>query len=146
MENKVKEILTETGWFINRGIDVTELIAFLVDCDYKVFDNAKRFLREYGLLKITYINYRSGNYANIYVDTRNIIADKSVLDAYGRYYGTIMVPVAVKSHLQICISEDGQFYGGFDQILLKLGDSFEEVLYNLITDAKLEKVYVDLNP
>jgi hypothetical protein len=146
MENKVKEILMEAGWFINREIDVTELVTFLVDYGYKVFDNVKSFLREFGLLNINYVNSRSGNYANIYVDTRNIIADQSVIDSYGRYYGTIMVPVAVKSHLQICISEEGKFYGGFDQILLKLGDSFEEVLYNLITDAKLEKVYVDLNP
>jgi hypothetical protein len=144
----VNKVLTDAGWFKNRNIDISVLEKVLINDKYIVFKCAKDFLSEFGLLKITFKNPRSDKNVDIEIDTRKAITFKSKIDAYGCYFNTNMLPVAEVERfcMIVCISEDGKFYGGYDETLLKLGNSFEEALYNLMTGVQLEKVYVRLDP
>ena len=47
--------------------------------------------------------------------------------------------------MTICISEDGEFFGGYDDWLLRLGDSFYEALFNLISGTKIKPEMVELD-
>jgi hypothetical protein len=148
MDGLVQKILIESNWFLGRKIDINEMEKFLENEGYIVFDRAKEFLGQFGLLKITFNHpYSAKHKSVIKIDTRFIPVYKSVVDAYNRYYKKSMVPVAhyQLNSMVIYIAEDGMFYGGFDESIIELGGSFEEALYNLVHGIKLEKVLVKLD-
>lgn len=146
MDIDIKKILTDAGWYNKRTIDILNTEKILIEKNYTVFECARSFLSEYGLLKITFINPRSGKNVDMEIDTRKTTTFKTVIDAYGRHYNTEMLPIAEIARLSmtVCISKEGKFYGGCDESLVKLGDNFEEAMFNLITGTKREKVYVQL--
>ncbi|AQR94244.1 SUKH-3 domain-containing protein [Clostridium saccharoperbutylacetonicum] len=49
---ETKKILEEAGWYEGRKIDISEHIKFLEDMGYEVFDAVKKWLEEFGDLKI----------------------------------------------------------------------------------------------
>ncbi|AQR94249.1 SUKH-3 domain-containing protein [Clostridium saccharoperbutylacetonicum] len=49
---ETKKILEEAGWYEGRKIDISEHIKFLEDMGYEVFDALKKWLEEFGDLKI----------------------------------------------------------------------------------------------
>lgn len=146
MDKDIKKILTDAGWYNKRAINILDMEKILVEKNYTVFKCAKSFLSEYGLLKITFINPRNGKNVDMEIDTRKTTTFKIVIDSYGRYCNTKMLPIAEIARLSmtVCISEEGKFYGGCDESLVKLGDNFEEAMFNLIMGTKREKVYVEL--
>lgn len=146
MNLDVKKILTDAGWYYNRMIDISDIEKFLLKENYIIFESAKTFLIEYGMMKITFINPRSGKNVEMDIDTRKTTTFRTVIDAYGRHFDTKMLPIAEIERLSmtVCISEEGQFYGGCDESLVKLGDNFEDALINLITSTKREKIFIEL--
>ena len=121
---------------------------FLTQDGYAVSNSVRGFLEEFGLLEITFNNPKNNKFINtIYVDPRKTGVFKSVIDAYGRHCDTTMVSVAdLPNHcMTICITEDGSFFGGYDDWLLKLGNDFYEALYHLLfgTEIKPDMVKLD---
>lgn len=55
MDKKIKEILSENGWYEGRKIDATRWYSFYESGGVKVFDAFKKFFEEFGLLKIEYL-------------------------------------------------------------------------------------------
>ncbi|MGE5417110.1 MAG: SUKH-3 domain-containing protein [Acidobacteriota bacterium] len=128
MKNLVEQLLLNSGWFEGRNVDITDAKEYLTEQGYIINDKAEKFLGEFMLLKISFKNPRNNEYLNtIEIDPRNTGIFKSVIDAYGRHCNCNMIPVAdLPQHgMTICITEQGEFYGGYDDWLLKLGDSFD---------------------
>ncbi len=143
-----KKKLIDSGWYEGRKIDISDLEKSLTEDGYVVSNTVRDFLEEFGLLKISFNNPKNNKFINtIYVDPRKTGVFKSVIDAYGRHCNTTMVPVAdlPKHCMTICITEDGHFYGGYDDWLLKLGDDFFEALYNLLSGTEIKPEMVKLN-
>ncbi|WFD08958.1 SUKH-3 domain-containing protein [Tepidibacter hydrothermalis] len=114
---ETKRVLKKAGWYEGRKIDISEHIKFLQNMGYEVFDALKKFLEEYGDLKIvleyepfdedddentmeysTYIKDIIGPYK------KNINQDKKV--------GEKTIPIAEIANGEILayISESGEFY------------------------------------
>jgi hypothetical protein len=143
-----KKKLVDSGWYEGRKIDISEMESSLAKDGYVIPNIAKDFLKEFGLLEISFANPRNSKYTNtIMVDPRKVGVYKSVIDAYSRHCNKMMVPVAdlPKHCMTICISEDGEFFGGYDDWLLRLGDSFYEALFNLISGTKIKPEMVELD-
>ncbi len=144
----VVDLLLSSGWNYDRNIDISEMEKVLIENGYKVFDKAKNFLKEYGLLKIIFKNPRNNKYLDtIEINPKSVGVYSSVISAYARHCSKAMVPIASlpQQCMTICITEDGEFYGGYDDWLLKLGNNFNEALYNLITGVKIRPDMVKLD-
>lgn len=152
VNNNVTELLLKSGWFIDRNINIAEMEKYLNENGYVLYEPVKEFLKEFGLLKITFENPKNKKYlSTIEVDPKilgiyNSIFN-SIISSYGIHCRKKMVPVARLSQhsMTICISEDGKFYGGYDEWLLELGDDFYELLENLTTGVKITPVKVEFD-
>lgn len=145
MEKVVMDVLRLSNWTEKREIDIDELEKHLIEKNFVVFEKAKDFLKEYGLLNIKFTHPLDKRYTSeIKVDTKRLPISKSLVDTYGKHFNKLMVPVAQYqlNSMTICISDDGMFYGGFDESVIVLGMNFEEALYNLIRGVRLDVNYV----
>ena len=67
ISERTLEILEEAGWYEGRRIDITEMVHNLEKSGFVVFDAAKRFMEEFGELKL---------------ENRRVLPDGTIL--YGR--------------------------------------------------------------
>lgn len=150
MNKVIEESLIQAGWFEGRTIETSNIEVKLKEKGYDIFELGKNFIKEYGLLKISFTNPRLPKFINI-IDINPIISlggiSKSVVEAYENHCGEPMIPVAEiqQQCMTICITPRGWFYGGYDDWLLKLGENFEEALFNLITCVRIEPMMVELS-
>lgn len=52
VSNKTIEVLKNAGWYEGRKIDISENVKFLEERGFEVLESAKRFMEEFGELKI----------------------------------------------------------------------------------------------
>ena len=52
ISNKTIEVLKNAGWYEGRKIDISENVKFLEERGFKVLESAKKFMEEFGELKI----------------------------------------------------------------------------------------------
>lgn len=52
ISNKTMKVLKNAGWYEGRKIDITETVKFLEERGFEVFEKAKKFMEEFGELKI----------------------------------------------------------------------------------------------
>lgn len=52
ISNKTIEVLKKSGWYEGRKIDISEYVKFLEERGFEVLESAKRFMEEFGELKI----------------------------------------------------------------------------------------------
>lgn len=149
--NKVtEELLIQSGWLEGRTIETSSIEAKFEEEGYTIFESGKNFIKEYGLLKIFYKNPRAPKYTDIIdIDPVRALGGiyKSVVEAYENHCGEQMLPIAEiqQQCMTICITPKGWFYGGYDDWLLKLGENFEETLFNLINGVKIKPMMVELS-
>lgn len=150
MDEVIEESLIQAGWFEGRTIETSNIELKLREKEYDIFELGKNFIKEYGLLKISFTNPRLPKLVNV-IDIDPIITiggiSKSVVEAYENHCGESMIPLAEiqQQCMTICITPRGWFYGGYDDWLLKLGENFEESLFNLITCVRIEPIMVELS-
>lgn len=148
MEEKIIKILKKSGWYPNRKLPKSYCIEVLSK-KYDIFDKLISFIAEYNELVITFSNPKNKGFkSNLII--KPIIADSeidnTVLKSYETYTGLKLIPVAViyEYSMIILISEIGSFFGGNDDWLIKLGNTFEETLANLVNGTTLKAELVDL--
>ncbi|KHD35431.1 hypothetical protein NL50_13075 [Clostridium acetobutylicum] len=115
-EERVKKILKRAGWYENRNIDITAYIKVLENSEYEVFDAAKKFLQEFGELKIIarYIDsFDDEEECEIHLTSledmkycyeRNLNYDDKVGEK------TIPICKLYQGEYIVCISESGEFF------------------------------------
>lgn len=148
MKKNVLEILKKSGWYPNRKIPKPYCIEVLRK-KYETFDKLISFITEYDELVITFDNPKNKSFkSNLII--KPIIADSeidtTILKSYEIYTGLKLIPTAIiyEYSMVICISEIGSFFGGNDDWLIKLGNTFEETLSNLINGTMPKAELVDL--
>jgi hypothetical protein len=52
ISKKTIEVLKNSGWYEGRKIDITENLEFLKERGFEVFESARKFMEEFGELKI----------------------------------------------------------------------------------------------
>ena len=52
LNEEVKQILEESGWYEGRKINIKSHVGILENCGFEVFDSAKKFIEEFGDLDI----------------------------------------------------------------------------------------------
>jgi hypothetical protein len=115
LEERVKRILTRSGWTENKKIDITQNIEMIESNGYEVFEAARKFMEEFSELHIIakYIDsFGDENYeehSTCYEDMRYYYEHNA---NYNEKVGEKTIPVC-KLHsgeYVVCISESGKLF------------------------------------
>lgn len=81
ISNKKIEELKKAGWYEGRKIDISENVKFLEERGFEVFESAKKFMEEFGELRINVEKIRSNGSKTISEHTTCIKEVIGVLDS-----------------------------------------------------------------
>ncbi|MEK0224260.1 SUKH-3 domain-containing protein [Bacillus proteolyticus] len=138
ISNKTIEELKKAGWYEGRKIDISETVKFLEERGFEVFESAKRFMEEFGELRINVEKIRSNGSKTISEHTTCIKEVIGVLDSsfFGLedYIDEKVIPIGslYDFEINLYISESGRIFEAtgwtgdtvleaFDNIILEKG-------------------------
>jgi len=147
MQQAVAHILSEAGWFVEREVEISHYVEFLKNDDYVIFERAVQVLKEYGGLKIQFKNPRKPDqYLTLNVDPEH--AGKSIfrelVTRYEQHCNESFIILGEIASIDMTwyIGSSGKFYGGNEDFLIYLGDSFEEALYHVVIGVNLDVITI----
>lgn len=148
MENILLNRLKNAGWYEGRECQIEHHIEVLKEEEYIVFYEAVKFLSEFSDLKIEFENpKRAKNYLTLNINPSDAV--KSVFREVSKSYeehcneAFVIVGEIVSMDMTWYITSSGTFYGGNDDLLIRLGSDFKEALNNIISGKELEVIVVE---
>jgi hypothetical protein len=132
--------LTEAGWRPGRRIPVApEVETELRAHGHQLLPSARKFVEEFGGLAVVHPHFKvAGSLDNFVIDP--LLATKGRDAGWVREYErrtreSALTPIgeASRGYLIMCMGQEGAVYGGYDNILVRLGASGEEALEALCT-------------
>ncbi|EOO34732.1 SUKH-3 domain-containing protein, partial [Bacillus mycoides] len=124
----------KAGWYEGRKIDISENVKFLEEREFEVFESAKKFMEEFGELRINVEKIRPNGSKKISKHTTCIKEVIGVLDSscFGLedYIDEKVIPVGSLNDfgLNLYISESGRLFKSIGWV----GDNIMEALDNII--------------
>jgi hypothetical protein len=128
---ETKMVLRKNGWTQERKIDITKIVKYLEKEGYVVFEIVRDFLSQFGgmhfeipiigLPVMEKFNFDAIEAASgIYIE---------LVKTYEECTAERMIPVGENNfHYTFFMSESGKMYAGFDDILVFLGNNYEDAL------------------
>ena len=132
-----KEILCEAGYYEDRKVDITDLIEFYAINGYIYIDQQIKFMYKYAYLEIKYM-HPYWNEEMIF-KIKPLEAQKSItMDivlGYNEFLNDklLIIGEIKKEHMTVFLSNNGIFYGAFDDCIINWGYDFDKMIENLIT-------------
>lgn len=136
ISNKTIEVLKNSGWYEGRKIDITENLEFLKERGFEVFESARKFMEEFGELKINVEKNRKdgttkvSKHSTCIKETIGVLkASNFGLDRYTREKA-MLIGSLYNFEINLYISESGRIFDsmGWD------GDSVWEAFDNIINE------------
>jgi hypothetical protein len=138
MRDPIGRVLSQAGWFPGRSQDIAGVRSRLQSCGYRVGETTDQFLREFTGITINFI--RNGRSDSIWFDAQraSALADPEWVAHYEERTKTSLVPIGYSNHgyLMLMQSEEGGFYGAFDDYLYALGNEAGEMIESLLNQEK----------
>ncbi|MGE6599606.1 SUKH-3 domain-containing protein [Bacillus proteolyticus] len=138
ISNKTIEELKKAGWYEGRKIDISETVKFLEERGFEVFESAKRFMEEFGELRINVEKIRSNGSKTISEHTTCIKEVIGVLNSsfFGLedYIDEKVIPIGslYDFEINLYISESGRMFKSIGWV----GDNVLEALENVILEKE----------
>ncbi|MED1093670.1 SUKH-3 domain-containing protein [Bacillus paramycoides] len=136
ISNKTIEELKKAGWYEGRKIDISENVKFLEERGFEVFESAKKFMEEFGELRINVEKIRSDGSKKISKHTTCIKEVIGVLDSLcfdlENFIDDKVIPVGSLYNFEIdlYISESGRIFESIGWT----GENALEALDNIILE------------
>ncbi len=156
----LQEKLNDIGWKNHSNNDIEELTINLKNLGYSINCLQKNFLIKYANIEFNFYNPKLKGYSiNDLIKLRNpehkfnseieskyrlsfnpIEAAESILYYVVQEYEKtlnkrlLIIGQLENENISLFISEDGYFYGGYDENIIEYGDSFEKMIYSIIQD------------
>lgn len=137
--------LRAAGWDSNRRLDTAPVIAAMTREGYTVFPVVNDFLATFGNLSLSYPHYRNPTLTDrCHFDAA--LAAQNVFTEHVSYWsdriGAPLCPVgeAFNDHMTVLMAQNGAVYGGFEETLVKLGNSGYEALNTLCEGGEPESI------
>ena len=132
MRDAAGGVLRQAGWLPGRSQDITKVRSLLKSRGYRIGEAVEQFLGEFTGITINFI--RNGRPDSIWFDAKRAIAlaDPEWVVHYEERTKTSMVPIGFSNHehLMLMQSDEGGFYGAFDDYLCALGSEVDEMIEN----------------
>lgn len=129
-------VLRDGGWRPGPVVDLEAAMASLMKDGFRLFPAAVACLREFDGLQLRGdpVLQRHVLWIDAAQATRS--ADAAWCQAYAEAEGVAMVPVGGYSHMSVFVDERGCYWGGFDDLYGPKGDTFRELVHNLLLDPE----------
>jgi hypothetical protein len=136
MDAKVEKYLIQSGWYTGRKVDISNCIQSFKEDNILLTKSAVSFIEEYYKLNIQIIaefEKLKGHVLEIDMNSHSYI-DPEFLEKFNQHYNKNLITVGLCPNyaLILLIDEYGKFYGANDQLIAVIGNTFEEVLENMI--------------
>lgn len=136
MEKFIEQKLLNAGWYQNRKQNLDNVKLCFQNEGYNVNFMAEQFFANYLGLTIP-IKDLQNNDDEFNVDPAfacNItFPDRKIEYEELLNKGLTIIGMIYKKHMTVFLSEDGCFYGGFDDILVLFGQDIETFFFNIMT-------------
>jgi hypothetical protein len=134
MKNMInKTILKKLEWTPNRKINIDPIKNHLIDKGYFWFEKVNVFLEEFVFLKTEQMHF------DVLKAERDI--DSSwILKEYSQRLENVelcIIGQAYNDHLTLFMDSFGKIYGGYDESLYFIGDSYEIAIENIYFNQEL---------
>lgn len=156
ISNKTLVTLKNAGWYEGRTIDITDRVKFLEEKGFEVIDSAKRFMEEFGDLKIKVERTRQDGTIRIVSHDTCIeevvgIGDSSFFDI-SEYIDEkfTLIGAIFDANLYLYISESGKIFDSMGWDGDNIWEAWENIInekitlpwdkYNKIIDDNIENV------
>ena len=139
LSEKAIEVLKKAGWYEGRKIDITENVKFLEERGFEVLDKAKKFMEEFGELKINVQTVRKDGSIKVSKHSTCIKDVVGCLDA--RNFGLedyvkeklMLIGNLYNGDIDLYISESGRVY----MLIGWVADSVWEAWDKIINEKKI---------
>lgn len=130
---KLQTLLEQAGWTAKRKVDLSSLLPLLQNEGYAVSSPLQSFLESFDQLIWPIPAYALRNELDeCKFNANEAIAqiDRHQVDLYEQVVKENLIPIGLvyRDHMVLLLSTTGKIYGGFDQLLVKFGNSIEESL------------------
>jgi hypothetical protein len=132
--------------FKDRKVDVQKFINIWNAENNVIFECAKTFVQQFGDLEITLKQSTKPVYYTIKTSSEYLNMSKHKVTTYGNFLSkkVLCVGFVTGGNLDLLLSEDGKFYVTFDEDISCWGDSFEEVLDNILTNRIAHSIWDEI--
>jgi hypothetical protein len=134
VNDTTEQLLRAAGWWPGRSQEVSDISALLDQKGYIVNKKIESFLREFTGISIDFI--RHGRSDSVWFDAvrASAMADQEWVAHYGERVKASLTPIGYSNHEHLLLmeSEEGGFYGAFDDFLYAVGSDAGEMIENLV--------------
>lgn len=133
MDNKTIEILKNGGWTEKREIDLSSYKLAIENGGYIFTETLNEFLKSFGGLTVKHPHHQVPDVEDHFViDPILGISEtfKETVDEYEIRVGEklTIIGLAFRGHMVLMMSVSGKIFAGFDETLIKLGDTPQDGL------------------
>lgn len=136
ISNKTIEVLKNSGWYEGRKIDISENVKFLQERGFEVLESAKRFMEEFGELKINVEEIDEDGTTDVSKHSTCIKETIGVLNSL--HFGleeyvnekVMLIGSLYDFEIDLYISESGRIFKSIGWV----GDSIWEAFDNIINE------------
>lgn len=134
MKNMINKIILEKlEWTPNRKIDVSSIKSCLIEKGYSWSEKVNIFLEEFGFLKTDQMHFDV-------LKTERDIDSSWILKDYSNRLNNVelcIIGQAYNDHMALFMDSLGKVYGGYDESLYLIGDSYELAIDNIYFNREL---------
>ena len=141
----ISEKIEKYGWSPERKIDTTEIIKALKEEGYHISEYALKVIEQFGNLELEQPAFRVKNetekiHLNPLRASTRIYRDRVSEYEERTDESLVVIGEAYNGHLTLMVSSSGKVYGGYDNYLNRLGNSFEEALESIYYSKEAEEI------
>jgi len=139
---KVINFLKERGWSEDRCVNTANFHYELMDASdneflgekFRMFDSAKKFLSQFGALKLEWKHPKNDYNYKLIIDSRAAAVNPIYLKWYIAHFRCMLYPIGIYYALpgDLLIDEEGYFYFTCETFVRKFSNDFFELLYHII--------------
>jgi hypothetical protein len=138
LRDAVADVLRKAGWRPGRSRSVAGVRSLLESRGYSLAEPVELFLHEFTGITIDFV--RNGRPDSIWFDAERAgaLADPEWVPHYQERTKTSLVPVGYSNHehLMLMQSDNGGFYGAFDDFFCALGSDVNEMIESLVNQDR----------
>ena len=139
----VTKVLDGAGWYPTRRVSMKHIVKALTDDGWTMVPEAIRILENFGLLTITPPPIAPGSLMRadelVFNPDDAALGEYDVIQDWENQLGVRLSPVAEHGGQGLLlVAEDGRVYLSFGDLMLKMGETFEDALENTLIVVRRE--------
>jgi hypothetical protein len=143
--HELQAVLRQQGWSPERKVPTHHWVAELVGSGFTVLPEAESILQNFGGLKIIPVKTRDGAYATGIIKfdpVTDVLSEVERIEFWQKYLGKRLTPLGVlyPSESILLISDNGQVFCEWGNLIGECGNSFEDALESTLVFARRRPV------